>query len=80
MPRRLFQFSQICVNTATHGKNSFRSASTMPSVTRRMCHVDRLGEVKDRRSMSKQKKDGDDHHVGGICHPWIKGTFSQWLR
>ena len=49
----------------------FRSASTMPSVMRRMCHVDRLGEVKDRRSMSKQKKDGDDHHVGGMCHPWI---------
>ena len=43
---------------------SFRSASTMPSVMRRMCLVDRLGEVKNMRSMSKQKKDDDDDHLG----------------
>ena len=55
----------MCKHSYTRA-NSFRSASTMPSVMRRMCHVDRLGEVKDRRSMSKQKKDDDDHHLGVI--------------
>ena len=55
----------MCKHSYTQA-NSFRSASTMTSVMRRMCHVDRLGEVKDMRSMSKQKKDDDHHHLGVI--------------
>ena len=59
---------------------SFRSASTMPSVMRRMCLVDRLGEVKNMRSMSKQKKDDDDDHLGWNVSSMDIRHIQQWLR